>query len=149
MRAVLGEIAQKRISGAERKKAQLDALHGAARRKNAIDDFVRGAVSAHSQESAVSLIVSFAREFRGVAGTGGSDHVDAQPVLAQSGECASGKLRRAPAACGGIDDSNEFFVHKVPIRNFTCFEETLFRYIGQDCRFAIELCPVAPPRLHE
>ncbi len=140
MRTVIGEIAQERISRAERKKAQLDALHSAARRKNAIDNFVCGAVSTDGQESAVSLIVSLARELRRVARTGRSNHVNAQPARSQAGQFASGKLRGAPAACRGIDDGNKFFVHKVSdVEILPCFAGNTLSLHGQDCLFAIEL----------
>src|SRR5208282_4457679 len=58
--AIAGEITQEGVAGAERQKPQFDSPHSFLGRKNAINDFVGGAVSTYRQKFAVALIVGLA-----------------------------------------------------------------------------------------
>src|SRR5579863_2962579 len=49
-RAVVGEIAQERISGAERQKSQRDALCLGIAGENAVENFVRGAIAPNREK---------------------------------------------------------------------------------------------------
>src|SRR6185437_10942931 len=67
VRTLAGEIAEKRIARAEREKAQRKALGTCVPGKDAIDNFVRGAVAAHGQKAAIALLVGLMGEFAGMA----------------------------------------------------------------------------------
>lgn len=110
--AVLGEIAQKRIAGSEREKTKLNVLNGAILREYAVDNLVRCAVPAHSQKLAIALKVRFSSELGRVAGSSGSNHVNAQPKFAQSGQFSASELCRTPATSRGIYDGDKLRVHE-------------------------------------
>src|SRR5260370_40379217 len=59
------------------------------------------------EEATVSLIVGLPGELHSVARASGSNYIDLQPLLAQKSEGGPSQFRRAPAACGGINDGEE------------------------------------------
>ena len=75
---------------------------------------MRCAVAADGEESPISLFVGFAGKFDGMAGPGRRNHVDLQPLLAQSSESWPGELGRTAATGGGVDDGKEW----MPQRRF-------------------------------
>src|SRR5271155_1501315 len=103
------EIAQKRIAGAERKEAQGNALFRRAVRKNAVENFVRGAITADGEKPSIALRVGFASELCGVTGRAGGNDVQRQSLRAQLRQLGAGKFCGAAAASGGIDDGDETF----------------------------------------
>ena len=105
--AVVCEVTQERIAGAQRQKTQRDTLLRAAPGKNTVKDFVRGAVTTDGDEAPIALAISFAREIDGVARPGGSDNVDGDSPFAQTRQRRSRELRGAAATCSGIYDSQE------------------------------------------
>ncbi len=104
---MLCKVAQKRITGAERKKSESDALHCWFARKNSVENFMGGAVAAHREKPAIALAVCLARKLNGVTGTGGSDDVDVQAFCAEPCKRRAGELRGFAATCGGIHDGEE------------------------------------------
>src|SRR5216684_7270027 len=82
--SVFCKIAQKRIACPQRQETKRDALNRPAFRKNAIENFVSGAIAADSKKSPVTLIVGFAGKLHRMAWTCRSDDVDVQPLLAQT-----------------------------------------------------------------
>ncbi len=102
--ALFGEIAQKRITRAHGKEAQLDATGWPFTREDTVDDFVRGAVAADGKEAAIALVVGFARELHGVARSHGGDRVHAQAFCLQAAELCSGELCGASTARRRIYD---------------------------------------------
>src|SRR5882724_2388763 len=105
--AMLCKIAQKRITSAERKKSESDALRCGIARKNSVENFMRSAVAAHGEKPAIALAVCFARKLNGVTRAGGSDDVDVQAFCAEACKRWAGELRRFAATCGRINDREE------------------------------------------
>jgi hypothetical protein len=69
-RGVAGEILQERVAGAQRQKTQRRGAVRSARWKNAVDDFVAGAVPADGHKIPVTSGVRLRRELHPVARTG-------------------------------------------------------------------------------
>src|SRR5579864_1312099 len=59
-RALVGEIAQEGIAGAQGEKAELNAVGLPFAREDAVYNFVRGAVAAGGEKTAIALVVGFA-----------------------------------------------------------------------------------------
>src|SRR5208283_4895580 len=110
-RALLREIAQEGVAGAEWQESQFNPLGRSFAPKNSIQDFVRGAVSANREKPAIALFVGFAGQLDGVAWLTGRDHVHVQPALPQARELRPGKLRRAPAARRWVYDGKKSVSH--------------------------------------
>src|SRR5579863_2437195 len=106
-RAVVGEIAQERISGAERQESERDALSFGIAGENSVENFVRGAIAADREKPPIALRISFARKLQRVAGPGGGDHVNVEAFFAKASQCRAGELRRLAATSSGIDDGDE------------------------------------------
>jgi len=90
--AVLGEVAQKGIAGAQRKEAQRNALLRGAAGECAIEDLVSGAVAADGDEVPVALFESLASKLNGMTGRGRSDNVNFTACVTQSSKSRAGKL---------------------------------------------------------
>src|SRR5271155_3479299 len=99
-RAVLCKIAQERIACSERQKSKCDALLALGALVDSVQNFVCGAVAADGDEAAISLFISFAGKFDGVARACRGNDVDLETFLAQASEGRPGEFRRA-AATGG------------------------------------------------
>jgi hypothetical protein len=66
-----------------------------------------GAIAPDRNEPPVSLFVGFAGKFDSVAGSCRGNDVDLQSLFAQPRESRPGKLGRAAATGGGINDRKE------------------------------------------
>src|SRR5262249_52965640 len=106
-RAGAGEIAEKRVAGAERKKTERYAIGTGVTRKDAVQDFMSGAIAAYCKKAAVALGIGFVSEIAGVTGSGRYNDVDVEPAFAQSGQSGAGEFCGDAAAGGGIDDGEE------------------------------------------
>ena len=73
---LMAEVAQERIAGAEREKAEGRAPTTFSIRKKAVDDFVGSAVAANRNKVALPTGVSLARNLGGVTGIVGPDNID-------------------------------------------------------------------------
>src|SRR6267143_5518469 len=105
--SVLCKIAQEGIAGTQRQETQRDALNRGASRKNAVEDFVSGAITADGKKAPVALPVGFAGKLHRVARTRRSNDVDLQPFLEQTRESWPSEFRGAAATGGGVDDGKE------------------------------------------
>jgi hypothetical protein len=102
-----GEVAQEGVSGTEREKTESNALWRGMARKDAVEDFMSGAVTAHREKPAIALGVGFERQVTSVAGTARSDDVNLQAFFAQTGERRSGQFGRFAPASSRIDDGQK------------------------------------------
>src|SRR2546427_349995 len=105
--SVFCKIAQEGIAGTQRQETQRDALNRGASRKNAVEDFVSGAITADGKKAPVALPVGFAGKLHRVARTRRSNDVDLQPFLEQTRESGPSEFRGAAATGGGVDDGEE------------------------------------------
>src|ERR1700731_1035389 len=105
--SVLCKIAQEGIAGTQRQEPQRDALNGGAPRKNAVEDFVGGAITADGKKAPVPLPVGFAGKLHRMARTRRSNDLDLQPFLEQTRESGPSEFRGAAATGGGVDDGKE------------------------------------------
>src|SRR5262245_11418797 len=86
LRTFVREIAKKGIAGAKWEKTEGNPLGIGMARKDAIDDFVRGAVAADGQKISVALSISLASKFAGVARSRGGDDIHFDAVVAKASE---------------------------------------------------------------
>jgi hypothetical protein len=82
-------------------------LNRPAAGKNTVENFVGCAIAAHRKKTPVTLIVGFPRKLNGMSLASGRDNVNLQALLTKPREGWSGKLRRAAAAGGRVDDGKE------------------------------------------
>ncbi len=75
--------------------------------KDAVEDFVSGAVPANRKKMAIALIVSFARKLHRMALAGGCDDVNAQSLFAQPRKGRAGELCGTAATGGGVHDGEK------------------------------------------
>src|SRR5438445_11471462 len=96
---MLCKIAQKRITGAERKKSESDTLCCGIARKNSVENFMRSAVAAHGEKPAIALAVCFARKLKGMTRAGRSDNVGVQAFCAEACRRRAGERRGFTGSC--------------------------------------------------
>ena len=97
--------------------------------KDAIENFVGGAVASDGDKPPIALVVCFAREISGVTRSRGSDDVNRQAIFAQASEGRASQFSRTATTGGGVDDSQKGFFHFVRLQR-------------QNSRRTIELCQV-------
>src|SRR5713101_187596 len=142
--AFVCEIAQKRIARTQRQKTKRNAWNPGAPGKNAIQDFVSGAIAADGKKVPVALIVGLAGKLHSVTLAGRSDDVNLQSFLAQTCESRSRKFRGAAATGGGVDDGEET-IHFERERNrnanscLSAYSQTVFTTAESQRR-----CPASP-----
>lgn len=112
--SVFGKVPEKGVACAEGQEPKSDAVVGGRGFEGAVQDFVSRAIAADREEAAVALLVRFASQLDGMARTGGGYDVNPQPLFAQACEGGPGKLCRAAATRGGVDDGEKPFFQGVP-----------------------------------
>src|SRR2546422_10938006 len=93
LHTAIGEVAQERVAGAERKKTEGSALAVGGPGKQAVDDLVGGAVAAYGEKLAIATRMRLAHQLRGFARAAALAHLQRHPSPAQLLDGA----RRQPA----------------------------------------------------
>ena len=102
--ATIGEVAQKRIPGAQRKKSQSGRLFPQRLWEETIDDFIGSTISADGDKMALSSRVSVAGYFCSVSGSAGRRDFDIEAGIPQALQRRAEEFPAASAARGGIHD---------------------------------------------
>lgn len=102
--AFVTELAEKRVSRPQRKEGEGWTLSGGGLRKQSVNDFVRRAVSADSNEVAYTALVGLARDFGGLPGRGSGSHIHFDAAGSKAFERGSEEFAPLTAASSRIYD---------------------------------------------
>jgi hypothetical protein len=105
--ALIAEVPLKGVARAQRQKGERGRFSVRAQRKNPVHNLVGGAIAAHGDESAITLSICVARDFRSLMGSVGGDDINLDSAGAQSIKRRLQQFSTAPATRRRIDHRKE------------------------------------------